>query len=72
MNLSFISWIDKELGESGIHRKQEYDFYISSSREDQCIMYLQDNMHVNNQIQPSKQVALDVHTNPQINAQKSN
>ena len=26
MNLSPVSWIDKELGAGGIHKKQEQDF----------------------------------------------
>ena len=42
MNLNSISQIDKELGAGGIQRKQEQDFYISNSGNDQNIGYLQE------------------------------
>ena len=83
MNLSSISHINKELGAGGIHRKQEHDFYISSSgkglmhqvftREikDTKIRKIRQIMYVNNQIQQSKRVVFDVHINLQINAKKN-
>ena len=68
--LSSISWIVKELREGGIHKEQEYDFYISSSEKEQCIRYLQEKKKKKKKKNKNKNKAKTVHAYKELDPTK--